>query len=183
MVHHLDDKMLPNCLQLEFVVDNKLLAETCDGTSFPVLPTFIDIYHALELIMCNSWVPRMSVLPLVTWRKRDFNTLADGLAKLAMDEKCDLQFMPRYLPELIVNKGSVLQWHSDGGARGTDRAAAACTLTLLCKEANGQFSRRLLYAQALYLGDSTNSMQAETSALRLALSTSLSLMNLLSINE
>ena len=72
-----------------------------------------------------------------------------------------------------------LQWHSDGGARGSDHAACACTLTLLSNGADGNFQRCLMFAQALYLGNAVGSTQAEISALRSAMTSFNALMTVL----
>ena len=142
------------------------------------------IQDLLEVVMHDGWTPRMSVLPLVTWRRRSFNTLSDALANLAMDHQRDFYYASPDLDGLSVPQSAVLQWHSDGGSRAGQHAACVFSVIVLSKLSSGALSRSLLYAQALYLGPGINSMQAEIAALRSALSSFRPVVNFLrSSNE
>ena len=67
------------------------------------------IYLGLERLMINGWLPRMEIVPLVTWRKRSCNTLVDALANLSMDYKRDFVFISEELSTQRELNGSVLQ--------------------------------------------------------------------------
>ena len=109
----------------------------------------------------------MGVLPLIAWRRRVFNDLADALANAAMDRGGD--FCRCEQSAVDVQPGDVLQWHSDGGYREKEgKAGAGVSLTLL-RGGNGSIARRLLYARAVNLDPHENSLKAELIALETAM--------------
>ena len=117
-----------------------------------------------------GYIPRLCMLPLVIWRRREYNTLADALAKRSMDTQSNLEFSCEDMGSFELVEGTVLQFHSDGGSRERTHAAAACTLTRLSGSSDGTTSRKLLTAHATYLGPDVDSVTAEVKALQLAFS-------------
>ena len=91
VIHLQDCKILSDTVQVEFVVDNQLIADVCNGLAEPKQTNFTtgcdEIVRQIENVLLAGWIPRMCVLPLVTWRKRSYTSLADALANAAMDRK------------------------------------------------------------------------------------------------
>ena len=61
---------------------------------------------------------------------------------MAMDLQTDDNFLSDDLLSLPISEGTLLQCHSDGGARGADHSAGAYTLALLGKDALGMLVSR-----------------------------------------
>ena len=158
-------------IQFEFVVDNQFLADMYEGhaslRSFRHTRALQRLIEDLARLVIASWMPRMCVLPLVAWRRRRYNTLTDGLANIVMDCGHDVKFFDADLFSHELPSGAILQWHSDGGARNLERAACACSLTLI-RRINGEYTRTLVFAQAFCLAANTDSLQAEIAALQSA---------------
>ena len=47
----------------------------------------VKVQNLLQQVVCTAWKSRMETLPLVVWRPREYNELADALANTAMDEE------------------------------------------------------------------------------------------------
>ena len=169
-LHSRDNKFLSEFVQVEFVVDNKLLADVCEGNASGEARLYVDMLARIESLMLDGCIPPMFVLPLVSWRPRAFNTLADKVANLTMDLQRDLKYFSPMFHSLRPDKGMLLQWHSDGGARENGLSAAACTLTLLVKPGDGDVQRTLLFAASKFLGtEHVDAPSAERQTLQLAL--------------
>ena len=172
LYHKQDAKIISGVRQLEFVVDNENLAKVLGGE---VLTGDEDTYYSalydmIEEFVEEGWRPRMFSLPLVTWRRRSWNTLADALANLAMDAQTDLEYSVRQLDSIVVKSGQLLQCHSDGGMRTNEIAAAACTITLLVPMSVGGIPERtLLYASAKFINSQVTAAAAEAIALSMAM--------------
>ena len=123
-----------------------------------------------QRILAHGWWPRMYSLPLVSWRNRSWNTLADNLCNLAMNTESDCKFQATEFAQWQFVPGQLIQCHSDGGVRSDSKAAAACTLMVLCLS-NGNLERRLLRAEAVFIKDGSTSDIAERCALTLAMRT------------
>ena len=110
----------------------------------------------------------MGVSPLVAWRPRKWNTLADALANLAMDEDRSFRFVSDELMTCMKRRdGFLLQWHVDGGLRESGHAARACSLTLLFRQ-DGALHRRLLFAAAEPLFLTRSAAVTERKAMHMA---------------
>ena len=169
-LHSRDNNFLSDVVQVEFVVDNRLLADVCEGKASGEARFYADMLARIERLMLQGCIPPMFVLPLVSWRPRAYNTLADKVANLTMDLQKDLKFVSPLLRALRPEKGVLLQWHSDGGARENGLSAAACTLTLLRKPVAGDVQRTLLFSASRFLGtEHVDASSAERQALQLAL--------------
>lgn len=81
--------------QLEFVMECQILANILNGAAAvddgPHVEIIRAIFDRIDNLLLNGWTPRYRVLPLVRWRAREFNGLADALANASMKFKRDLK--------------------------------------------------------------------------------------------
>ena len=166
-MHHQDGRILPGMRQLEFVVDNDNLAKVLNGEATTKdLSTFTVLFDIIDDFMKSGWQPRMHTLPLVTWRRRTWNTLADALANLAMNDSRDVMFTVSDVDYLIVANGELLQCHSDGGVRSDTCAAIGFTVTHVVPSSDrSKPARRLIVAGAHFISTKAMAAAAEASAL------------------
>jgi hypothetical protein len=168
-VHNNDSKIAPTYVQLEFIVDNKAIADIINGTAFDASSELEESFKSIETILLSEWVPRMLIFPLIQWRPRSWNTLADLLVNIAMDTQQDSTWTSSSLSNLSMSPGILLQWHADGGARGRQHTAIACALTVLALQSDGSLYREFIYYNSLYLGPGLTAADTERRAINLAL--------------
>jgi hypothetical protein len=113
------------------------------------------------------------ILPLVTWRERKWNGLADAWANMAMDGQRDYEWQHPLAAELVQGDDALFQWHSDGGTRDGLSGAVAYTLLRISIDATGTPHRILIFARALFYSSKCTAFQTETSALELAMQAAL----------
>jgi len=117
----------------------------------------------------RGWHTRAGIAPMISWRPRKWNTLADALANLAMDEGRSFRFVDEELMTHTKARGGyLLQWHVDGGLRESGVAARACTVTLTCKVGD-TLQRRVLFAAAEPLFATTSAALSERMAMKMAI--------------
>jgi hypothetical protein len=168
-VHNNDSKIAPTYVQLEFIVDNKSIADIINGVAYDASSELEDTFNSIETILLLEWVPRMLIFPLIQWRPRSWNTLADLLVNIAMDTKQDSTWTSSSLDDLSMNPGILLQWHADGGARGRQHTAVACSLTVMALQSDGSLYREFVFYNSLYLGPGLTAADTERRAINLAI--------------
>ena len=98
-------------------------------------------------ILERGWHTRIDALPMISWRPRKRNILADALANMSMDHGRSFRYsVDDLLEQTQLSPGCMLQWHTDGGMREGGLAAKACALTSTRALPNGTVSRKLLFA-------------------------------------
>ena len=170
-MHPDDTGIMQQAYQIEFVVDNKILADECGGHSVADADHRVGpIAIITQRLLTRGWWPRQYFCPLVVWRRRAWNTLADALCNLSMDFQSDRRFEAEVFPSWQLEKGTLIQCHSDGGMRRPGIAAAACTLTVLRKDDSGLLLRTLLCAESVFISDDNiTAPAAERAALTMAM--------------
>ena len=58
--------------------------------------------------MLTNWLPRMCVLPLISWRKRSFNVLVDALVNISMDEQRSFETISLDIGSLQIRAGDAI---------------------------------------------------------------------------
>ena len=151
-------------------MDNQFIADLVNGRARAEAEvhreTIASIMSGVERLMEAGCLPRMRMLPLVTWRDRSYNTLADRPANQAMDDNTNIRasFGSRFDPTL----GDLIQFHSDGGYRSsTGQASAGVSITSLRNSESG-LVRTLLYCKGVNLVGCPDSFHAEVGARCLA---------------
>ena len=140
--------------QIEFVVDNKILADEAGGRAVASKEhRHGPIDMITQRLLSRGWWPRQYSCPLVVWRRRSWNKLADKLCNLAIDTQQDHRFEAVGFRTGHLEQGSLFQCHSDGGVRGPGNAAAGFTLALLKVNAVGDLSRTLICAASVFITD------------------------------
>ena len=131
-LHELDAVWATGCKQVEFVVDNQLLAdimagqaqcnnERCDNLVKLAMNDVFDIFD-------TGFTSRGGYRSLVTWRPREYNSLADALCNQCMDSKSDIEYLDiDGLVAAMLGECS-LQFHSDGGCRPGGEGAFAYSI-------------------------------------------------------
>ena len=116
----------------------------------------LSLLRLLEDVVELEWDPRMTVLPLVTWRPRRFNIIADHMANQSMDMEQDIFIRDQYIHR--VQNGQLLQFHSDGGCR-SDMGKAAAAFTMSIVSVAGKTAQlRLAVAASTYMGPSDSTI-------------------------
>jgi len=169
--HPNDAAILCDAYQMEFVVDNKILADEAAGVAIVTVEHRRGPIATLtQTMLSRGWWPREYHESLVVWRRRSWNTLADKLCNLAMDNGKNLKFISGAYSKYQIRLGMLLQCHSDGGMRANGIAAAAYTLTVLRLEDDGTLIRELLMAEAVFIDDvDGSSFTAERISLTMAM--------------
>ncbi len=133
-IHPSDWKLLPNTVQLEFVVEINLLADACNaGASFRdsrCASILGETMKELSRVVLQGWMSRMCMLPRVAWRPRRHSTLADAIANMCMAVQHDVTYTDGGFMTMELETGMLHQWHIDGGSRDALHAVSACTLVL-----------------------------------------------------
>ena len=131
-LHALDLMWLSTGSQVEFVVDSHWLADIMSGSAV----NKIEAYHetardVLKDIYCIArYIFRgRAVQPIVVWRSREYNCLADALCNYAMDHKSDYDSIDIHSIVSALQAGNALQFHSDGGMRSGSCGAYAFSVT------------------------------------------------------
>ena len=159
-------------MQLEFVVDNELLARLanlearCANESYK--PVVQRIRSRIRKLMSHFFSYKAGFLQLVDWRPREFNEAADLIADRVLNERrhvrnLDLHHIGNRLRDFVA-----LQIYSDGGyANG--RGSMAFVIIGWYFEAGGMH-RTILGYDGMYVTDSKSSFCNEIGALDLATS-------------
>ena len=118
---HPGDKVFaPRPLQVEFVTDSKILHQISNAIAVPGLGKSIDLFETIvdtmQTLLELGVSPRVAVLPLVVWRRRKWNILADRAAGEAMKGGSSFKRMAHDLDDFFkqVDKNTLLQIHTDG---------------------------------------------------------------------
>ena len=118
-----------------------------------------------------GYFPRTAVVPDVEWDARDFNTLADHAANVALDMKSDWQYGHQDSIERARTSGTNLRLCFDGAKRQEGNSSAG--MALIAYYSDG--SRDLLYRGGRLLGTLESSFTAEALALEWSLDVFLSI--------
>ena len=113
-----DDTWMVDRPQIELIVDNQVVCKLLAGQAVldnpKCQPQPREALKATEVLLDVGWTPRYLMLPLIKWRARKFNTLADKLATSAMKLCTDLTFVDAETVRSIDWSRSQIPFISDG---------------------------------------------------------------------
>jgi hypothetical protein len=159
--------------QFEFIVDNQALADIASGKAYDSAGVCGNILNALGQFILKGLFPRAVISSPVSWRPREFNSFADAVCNIVIDDSqdCLVYLVP---PELWIGEhkdtGALLQFHSDGASRGhgSGGSSAAWSLTLVWISEDKSVQRCLVAYGGTLLNSNFNAFQAEVAGLELA---------------
>ena len=104
--------------QLEMITDSQFLAEVLNARAqYKADNDFDAVYSVLdeyELAFKAGWFPRQLVEPMISWRPRKWNTLADHIANVAATHQEAVSLFREDLKDQLRIPGVLIQLHSDG---------------------------------------------------------------------
>ena len=150
------------------VVDCQLLANVVTGRAQlqgdATRPLFVRMGRAVAGLYKRGVRPSSDHEPLIQWRPREFNSVADHLANMALDSAGP--YISR--AEADVGDRPNIQLHTDGGVRAGQGAIGWVVFAVEAQD-DGQPNFRRLACGSHHLGPWTSPFQAEAIALETGL--------------
>jgi ribonuclease HI len=168
---HINDRRWDqSAQQIEFITDSQVLAQIMNGEALYDSPSNYDLVcssvDALEDVLRQGWMTRYIVMPMVRWRPRSWNTLADLLAGHALESKVSLICRSSDFDAQLRNPGLFLQVHTDGACNTTTlEGSTGMSWTVYSRTASGNVIRKVILIACTY-SRKTSAFQAETIALQ-----------------
>jgi hypothetical protein len=160
-----DDLWIVGRAQFELIVDNQVVCNLLTGAAALDNPKcesqLKDALNSIESMLFSGWTPRYITKPLVKWRPRKYNTLADALATSAMKLRTDLNFIDNKLFSLIDWPNCQIQLFSDGGSNRDDQIASIGFACILWQYKDQQWSRRPVIAGARFYASYKTAFETE----------------------
>ena len=123
----------PGGARVLFVTDNKTLASLLNGRSAlsddSYRPVFIKMIRCIALAVRLGWKPLRDECDFFRWVPREFNTIADHLANIALDTRANWSEPMHDIDDFDYKRDSLL-FYSDGGFRDNQMRSAAAGIAV-----------------------------------------------------
>ena len=134
-LHPEDHAWDPGGRRLQVRVDNKTVADLVNGRAAldddAFRPIFVRIMRSLVALSELGWLPMRGHVPLVRWRPRKYNNVADHVANHVLETRASWTWRP--VGGACAGKASRLILCCDGGF-AAERGAAASSLVDMSTE-------------------------------------------------
>lgn len=163
-----DDTWMVDRPQIELIVDSQVVCKLLTGQAAldnpKCQPQLREALKSIEVLLDVGWTPRYLMLPLIKWRPRKFNTLADQLATSAMKLCTDLNFIDAEAVRSMNWSRSQIQLFSDGGSNMNENIASIGFVAILWHFDGRVWIRRPILAGARFYPNLRTAFDAEKNA-------------------
>jgi hypothetical protein len=154
-------------------MDNQQVAQIFSGLSKLhnqyMEPLAIRVSRRLLDLLYRGWRPRMDTQPSIEWDRREFNSLADHSANVALDTQADWNVTPdkALLERMLASEDAHIRICSDGARRGDSTSAVGLAFISYDREGH----QTVLLRAGKLIGDLESAFTAEMIALEWCLDT------------